>query len=230
MIPANDSNVEVVSESTVGADMKLVYIQPHAHLRGKDFEIRLVYPTGEKETVFKGKFDFNWQLGYDLAKPIVLPKGTRIVSIAHYDNSANNPYQSGSDQGGPLGPAELGRDAVGLPRLHLRRQHRHRHVAETFRAEPVAAPEDRRSDYCGFGFRSASSSASSGTPGTSIPRRRESARKAIPSDPRTRAGTGSRRAGKFGHLTLRPDHFHHRFARPQPGRRFAGVDTPDPRS
>jgi hypothetical protein len=92
LIPANDSNAEVVSESTVGADMKLVYIQPHAHLRGKDFEIRLVYPTGEKETVFKGKFDFNWQLGYDLAKPIVLPKGTRIISIVHYDNSANNPF------------------------------------------------------------------------------------------------------------------------------------------
>ena len=91
VIPANDANAEVVSESTTGADMNLVYIQPHAHLRGKDFEIRLVYPTGEKETVFKGKFDFNWQLGYDLAKPIVLPKGTKIVSIVHYDNSANNP-------------------------------------------------------------------------------------------------------------------------------------------
>jgi hypothetical protein len=91
VIPAGESNVEVVSESTVGADVRLVYIQPHAHLRGKDFEIRVVYPTGEKETVFKGKFDFNWQLGYDLAKPIVLPKGTKIVSIAHYDNSANNP-------------------------------------------------------------------------------------------------------------------------------------------
>jgi hypothetical protein len=93
VIPANSPNVEVVSESTVGADdVKLVYIQPHAHLRGKDFELRVVYPTGEKETVFKGKFDFNWQLGYDLAKPLLLPKGTKIVSIAHYDNSANNPY------------------------------------------------------------------------------------------------------------------------------------------
>lgn len=92
VIPPNDPNVEVVSESTIGTEVKLVYIQPHAHLRGKDFEIRLIYPTGEKETVFKGKYDFNWQLGYDLAKPIVLPKGTRIVSIAHYDNSANNPF------------------------------------------------------------------------------------------------------------------------------------------
>jgi hypothetical protein len=93
VIPPNEGNVEVASESTVGVDgLKLVYIQPHAHLRGKDFEITLVYPTGEKETVFRGKFDFNWQLGYDLAKPIVLPKGTKIVSVAHYDNSANNPF------------------------------------------------------------------------------------------------------------------------------------------
>jgi hypothetical protein len=67
-------------------------VQPHMHLRGKDFELRAVYPTGEKETIFKGKFDFNWQLGYDLAKPLVLPKGTRLIGIAHYDNSANNPF------------------------------------------------------------------------------------------------------------------------------------------
>jgi len=91
-IPAGESNVEVVSESTVGSEVKLVYVQPHMHLRGKDYELRVVYPSGEKETVFKGKFDFNWQLGYDLAKPLVLPKGTRLIGIAHYDNSANNPF------------------------------------------------------------------------------------------------------------------------------------------
>jgi hypothetical protein len=91
-IPAGESNVEVVSESTVGTEVKLVYVQPHMHLRGKDYELRAVYPSGEKETVFKGKFDFNWQLGYDLAKPLVLPKGTRLIGIAHYDNSANNPF------------------------------------------------------------------------------------------------------------------------------------------
>jgi hypothetical protein len=92
VIPANESNVEVVSESTIGTEVKLVYVQPHMHLRGKDYELRIVYPTGEKETIFKGKFDFNWQFGYDLAKPLVLPKGTRLIGIAHYDNSANNPF------------------------------------------------------------------------------------------------------------------------------------------
>jgi hypothetical protein len=82
----------VVGEITLQADAKLVYAQPHMHLRGKDYELRVVYPTGESETVFKGKFDFNWQLGYQFEKPIVLPKGTRLLGISHFDNSANNPF------------------------------------------------------------------------------------------------------------------------------------------
>jgi hypothetical protein len=91
-IPPGDANAEVVSEVTLGTDAKLAYVQPHMHLRGKDYEVRLVYPSGESETVFKGKFDFEWQLGYDYAKPIVLPKGTRMIGIAHFDNSANNKF------------------------------------------------------------------------------------------------------------------------------------------
>jgi hypothetical protein len=92
-IPPGDPNAEVVSEVTVGVDdATLVYIQPHLHLRGKDYEVRLTYPTGENETVFKGKWNFDWQLGYQLAKPMALPKGTRILTVAHYDNSATNPY------------------------------------------------------------------------------------------------------------------------------------------
>ena len=52
---------------------------PHMHLRGKDFEYRLVYPTGETETALKvPRFDFNWQLFYYLDRPELLPKGTRM--------------------------------------------------------------------------------------------------------------------------------------------------------
>lgn len=92
-IPAGDPNAEVVSEVTVGVDdAKLVYIQPHMHLRGKDYELRAIYPTGETETVFKGKWNFDWQVGYQLAKPLPLPKGTRLLAIAHYDNSINNKF------------------------------------------------------------------------------------------------------------------------------------------
>jgi len=92
VIAPGDSNGEVVSEVTVGAEAKLVYAQPHMHLRGKDFELRVIYPTGETETIFRAKFDFNWQLGYDFAKPIVLPKGTRLIGISHFDNSPGNKF------------------------------------------------------------------------------------------------------------------------------------------
>jgi hypothetical protein len=93
VIPPGDPNAEVVSETTITADnVRLVYVQPHMHLRGKDFELRLTYPSGETETVFKGKWDFNWQQGFTYAKPIVMPKGTKILAISHFDNSPNNPY------------------------------------------------------------------------------------------------------------------------------------------
>jgi hypothetical protein len=91
-IPPYDGNAEIVSEMTTNVDMKLVYVQPHMHLRGKDYELRLVYPTGKTETVFKAKWDFNWQMGYDLEEPKLLPKGTRIIGVAHFDNSANNRF------------------------------------------------------------------------------------------------------------------------------------------
>jgi hypothetical protein len=91
-IPPGAENQEVVSEMTAVADTQLVYLQPHMHLRGKDYEVRLIHPTGKMETIFKAKWDFNWQVGYDLEKPIAIPKGTRIVGIAHFDNSANNKF------------------------------------------------------------------------------------------------------------------------------------------
>ena len=91
-IPAGDSNAEAVGEVVVAQPMKLVYAQPHMHLRGKDYELRVIYPTGESETLFKAKFDFNWQLGYQFAKPVVLPVGTRMLGISHWDNSPNNPF------------------------------------------------------------------------------------------------------------------------------------------
>ena len=91
-IPPKDGNAEIVSEMTTNVDMKLVYVQPHMHLRGKDYELRVVYPTGQTETVFKAKWDFNWQMGYDLQEPKSLPKGTRIIGVAHFDNSAVNKF------------------------------------------------------------------------------------------------------------------------------------------
>lgn len=51
VIPAANNNAEVVSEVTVGEEATIVYAQPHMHVRGKDFELRVIYPTGESETI-----------------------------------------------------------------------------------------------------------------------------------------------------------------------------------
>ncbi len=91
-IPAGDPNYEVKSQITLHDSAELVWLMPHMHLRGKDFEYRAVYPTGESEVLLKvPHYDFNWQLAYELAEPKVLPKGTRIECTAHFDNSPNNP-------------------------------------------------------------------------------------------------------------------------------------------
>jgi len=64
---------------------------PHMHLRGKDFLFRATYPTGESEVLLSvPRYDFAWQLIYEPAGEKLLPKGTRIQAVAHFDNSANN--------------------------------------------------------------------------------------------------------------------------------------------
>jgi len=93
VIVPGDNNGEVVSEVTVGLDnVKLVYAQPHMHVRGKDMQLRAIYPTGETQIFLDSKWNFEWQLGYDFKEPIPLPKGTRLIAISHFDNSPNNPF------------------------------------------------------------------------------------------------------------------------------------------
>jgi hypothetical protein len=91
-IPAGDSKAEVVSEITFGEDARLVYAQPHMHLRGRDFELRVISPTKEATTVLKGNWNFDWQMGYQFAEPVPLPKGSKLLLISHFDNSTANRF------------------------------------------------------------------------------------------------------------------------------------------
>src|SRR5262249_10495613 len=87
-IPAGAANWETKGELTFTQDAELAWFMPHMHLRGKDMTFRLIYPNGREETVLSAKFNFHWQLGYELEKPIKVPKGTRMIVTAHHDNSA----------------------------------------------------------------------------------------------------------------------------------------------
>lgn len=91
-IPPGDPNYSISAEMTTMADVTLRQILPHTHLRGKSWEYSAVYPDGRKEIILSvPRYDFNWQTSYQFAEPLKLPRGTKIIAVAHYDNSAGNP-------------------------------------------------------------------------------------------------------------------------------------------
>jgi hypothetical protein len=92
-IPPGAPDQVVDARVTVNRDATLLNFFPHMHVRGKSFEYRVTYPNGKSETLFSmPKYDFNWQITYQLEQPLKLPKGTVITAVAHYDNSPNNPF------------------------------------------------------------------------------------------------------------------------------------------
>jgi hypothetical protein len=93
VIPPNADNHEVTATQLIAKDTLLTSLTPHMHVRGKDMIYIAHYPDGTAETLLSvPKYDFNWQITYELAKPKLLPAGTKVEVIAHYDNSANNRF------------------------------------------------------------------------------------------------------------------------------------------
>jgi hypothetical protein len=92
-IPAGAPNHEVRGETIVNEPAKLVWVQPHMHYRARNYELTVVYPSGEEKTVLRvPNYRFDWQVGYELAHPLDLPKGTKVKTVAHYDNSRANRF------------------------------------------------------------------------------------------------------------------------------------------
>ena len=90
-IPPGAANHEIEAEATFTEDVNVWSMHPHMHLRGKDMTYTATYPDGRSEIVLRvPKFDFGWQTDYWLAKPLTLPKGSKIHVSAHYDNSTAN--------------------------------------------------------------------------------------------------------------------------------------------
>ena len=94
VIPAHANNHEVTANSPKSQiSVQLLTLMPHMHLRGKSFKYESVSPDGQKQTLLSvPNYDFNWQTTYRLQKPITLAPGTYIHCTAHFDNSAENPF------------------------------------------------------------------------------------------------------------------------------------------
>ena len=93
VIPAGAPAHEVRGSRVLAADTLITSFTPHMHMRGKSMTYIATFPDGTKETLLSvPKYDFNWQISYELAKPRLFPKGTEIEVIAHYDNSPANKF------------------------------------------------------------------------------------------------------------------------------------------
>ncbi len=92
-IPPRVDNWEISAETPIKEAITLYAFAPHMHLRGKDIKYTLIWPDGRKQVLlYVPKFDFNWQLHYELKEPLKIPAGSRIQAVAHYDNSIKNRY------------------------------------------------------------------------------------------------------------------------------------------
>ena len=62
---------------------------------GRYFRLLLL---GKTEVVLRNdRFDYNWQIGYEPAEPIALPRGSTLHVVGHHDNSARNRFNPNPD-------------------------------------------------------------------------------------------------------------------------------------
>lgn len=98
-IPPGDANHKVETYLEFGMDVKVLSLMPHMHLRGKDYTIDLISPEGKSERLLNvPNYSFMWQTMYYPKTEIPAPKGSKIQVVAHFDNSANNPYNPNANE------------------------------------------------------------------------------------------------------------------------------------
>lgn len=88
--PGEAAHMETASRS-VPFDIPVTSLMAHMHVRGKAFKYGVTYPDGKQETLLDiPRYDFNWQLRYDLKAPKIIPRGSTLTVTALFDNSAGN--------------------------------------------------------------------------------------------------------------------------------------------
>jgi hypothetical protein len=78
-------------------------------------EIRAFYPDGRSEALVNvPRYDFSWQTIYYFNRPVAIPKGTRLMLTAYYDNSGRNKYNPDPKQAVRWGDATYDEMLMGL--------------------------------------------------------------------------------------------------------------------
>ena len=93
VITPHDGDWAITAITAFTDDATLYAMSPHMHLRGADATYVLTYPDGTEEVLLSvPRYDFNWQLQYELAEPKKIPAGSTIKYVGHFDNSTANRY------------------------------------------------------------------------------------------------------------------------------------------
>lgn len=91
-IPPGEANHVETEVRTIPADLNAMAFMAHMHVRGESFKYELIKADGSTETLLDiPRYDFNWQLRYDLGQYRLLPRGSTLRITAVYDNSSGNP-------------------------------------------------------------------------------------------------------------------------------------------
>ncbi|MFO0851154.1 MAG: redoxin family protein [Gemmataceae bacterium] len=93
-IPPGAPAHKVTASRVLDRDAVGIGLFAHMHLRGKDMTFTAHTPDGKADTLLViPNYNFSWQIPYRWEPGAVrLAKGTRLECVAHYDNSAFNPY------------------------------------------------------------------------------------------------------------------------------------------
>ena len=105
-IPPGEANYELAGKPfEFGEDSHLLTFTPRMNERGKDITYTLVRPDGSRQVLLRvPAFNYAWVHTYVLTAPVAAPKGSRLETLAHFDNSAanrNNPDPTARVRFGP---------------------------------------------------------------------------------------------------------------------------------
>jgi hypothetical protein len=92
-IPPYVDDWKVVSVHSIKEPITLYGLTPHLHFRGKSMKYTLTLPDGTEEILLSvPRYDFNWQVYYELETPRRIPAGSKVTVTTLFDNSIKNRY------------------------------------------------------------------------------------------------------------------------------------------
>jgi tetratricopeptide (TPR) repeat protein len=90
-IPPGERQFLVTDHYDLPVDVEVLGVYPHAHYLGKEIQGFATLPDGTKKwLIWIRDWDFAWQAVYRFARPVALPRGSRVEMRISYDNSADN--------------------------------------------------------------------------------------------------------------------------------------------